>query len=335
MTTSRAGAPTGQTQPSLKRMLVLTAVVLVLTVAVLYGLSRWWGPQVLSAGIISILTLAPTVTVLNLRGVLWATGWVAVVCVAAILVPATKWFILAGVLVSSLSQGFFVGGGVAGLNRTPASFLGFANFSRENGTLADVWQPLVGVLIGALGVIILGIVAFGAQRKKVDIPPMYERLLYGGGLALGSLILAAVWYFADWPHLVYPLLAFCIIFAFDSGQVLRNSALRVGGGITGVTFAVLASMFLPNPVIVALMAVSAIVAIALMLLGRQFWFVAFLIATIVLKASLSGEAALVSAKQHITGIVAAALVAVLLHFLAEPIHRRLARRAANQAPATW
>lgn len=329
-------AASAPAQPSFRKLLLLTAVCVLVAGGILFGLSRLWGTPVLSAGYIGLMFLAPAVRILDLRRMLAATVWAMGILVVGILIGTQgPWVQLAGIVATALGQGLFAVAGSAGLNRSPASLVGFAKFA-ETGSLAEVWQPLIGLAIGAAAVIILGVVAFGSGRKKTRAAPLSERLYYGIGLAIGSALLTVIWTAGGWGGLGYALLVFCLIYAFDSGKVVHNSAIRVAGALLGVVSSVLLSWLLsPWPAaVIAAFVICGILALTSLLNKQDFWYVVFLVAAVVHLAEITpGKSAFDSGVEHILGVLAAAAVAVLLHFVAVPLHDRLLKPAIEQIGA--
>ena len=318
MTASTSGAP------SFQKLLAPTAIILLVTGAILYGLSKWWGSEVLSAGYIGVMFLAPAVRVLSLRGMVYATGWAAVILTAGVLIGGHgPWAQLGGIVATAIGQGMFVVNGGAGLSRSPASFLGFSKFA-DSGGFSDLWQPLVGLLIAAVAVSVLGAIAFGSSRKHPMREPLSERIYYGVGLAVGCSALTAIWAATGWGALSYALLVFCLIYAYDAGKVVHNSGVRVAGAMLGIGSAVLVSWLLPTPGVIVAFVVCGILAVANVLTGHHFWYVVFLVAAVVHLADVKpGASAAVSAEEHIIGVVVAAAVAVALHWAAVPLHDRV------------
>ncbi|MFT4087011.1 MAG: hypothetical protein QM658_07605 [Gordonia sp. (in: high G+C Gram-positive bacteria)] len=316
--------------PGFRTLMLYSAVCVLVAGGALYGLSKLWGSPVLSAGYIGLMFLAPAIRILNFKGMLAATGWAMVILILGVLIGQHgPWVQLGGVVATALGQGMFVVSGSAGLNRSPASLVGFSKFA-ETGTLADVWQPLIGLAIGATAIIVLGLVAFGSKKKVAAPAPLSERLFYGVGLAIGSALLTVVWTFAGWGGLGYALLVFCLIYTYDSGQVIHNSTIRVFGALLGVVSSVLLSWLLsPWPaVLITLFVICGILALASLLNKQEFWFVVFLVAAVVHLAEITpGKSAFDSGVEHVLGVVGAAVVAVLLHFVAVPLHDKLLKPA--------
>ncbi len=328
--TAGSAEPQVRDEPSFKRLLLLSAICVLVAGGLLFWLSRMWGTPVLSAGYIALMFLAPAIRILDLRGMLAATGWAMVILVAGVLIgPYGPWVQLGGVVVTALGQGLFVVAGSAGLNRSPASLVGFAKFA-ETGSFAEVWQPLIGLSIGAAAIIVLGLIAFGSDKKKVKAAPLSERLFYGGGLAIGSAVLTVIWTVAGLGGLGYALLVFCLIYTYDSGKVIHNSTIRVFGAVLGVVTSVLISWLLSSwqPALIAVFVICGILALASLLNKQEFWFVVFLVAAVVHLAEITpGKSAFDSGVEHILGVVGAAAVAVLLHFAAVPLHDKFLKPA--------
>ena len=329
---ARLPEPVQPAEPSFARLAVLSAITVLVAGAILFGLSKWWGGPVLSAGYIGLMFLAPAIRTLDLRGMLAATAWAMLICFVGVLIGTHgPWVQLVGVVLTALGQGLFVVSGSAGLNRSPASLIGFAKFA-ETGDMGEVWQPLVGLAIGAAAVIVLGIVAFGSNRKRAKAAPLSERLYYGFGLAIGSAVLTLIWTLSGWGGLGYALLVFCLIYAFDSGKVLHNSTIRVAGALVGVVTSVLVSWLLPTPAVVAAFVLCGILALASLLNKQEFWYIVFLVAAVVHLAEITpGKSAFDSGVEHVLGVVLAAAVAVLLHALAVPLHDRILKPAVEAA----
>ncbi|UQE75342.1 FUSC family protein [Gordonia sp. PP30] len=322
--------PQARDEPSFKRLLLLSAICVLVAGGLLFWLSRMWGTPVLSAGYIGLMFLAPAVRILNLKGMVAATGWAMAILVLGVLIGTFgPWVQLGGVVLTALGQGLFVVSGSAGLNRSPASLVGFSKFA-ETGSPAEVWQPLIGLSIGAAAIIILGLIAFGSGKKTVKAAPLSERLFYGGGLAIGSAVLTVIWTVAGLGGLGYALLVFCLVYAFDSGKVIHNSRIRVFGAILGVVTSVLVSWLLSSwqPALIAVFMICGILALASLLNKQEFWFVVFLVAAVVHLAEITpGKSAWDSGVEHIFGVLGAAAVAVALHCVAVPLHNRILKPA--------
>ncbi|MGB6247207.1 FUSC family protein [Gordonia sp. (in: high G+C Gram-positive bacteria)] len=318
----QGSARTRSDTPSFWWLVALSTLTVLVAGAVLVGLSRWWGGPVVAAGYIALMFLAPAVRTLGLVDMIKATAWALVVCAGGVLIGAHgPWVLLVGVAVTALVQGLFVVGGSAGLNRSSASLVGFAAFA-ETSSVDELWQPLVGVLVGATAVTVLGIVAFGSSTKHNVPAPLAERLYYGVGLAAGSAVLTVLWTVFGWGGLGYALLVFCLIYAFDSGKVLHNSAIRVAGAALGVGVSVLAALILPTPLMIAAFVVCGILTLANLLSHHEFWYVVFMVAAVVHLAEVRpGGSAIDSGTEHIVGVIVAAIVAVALHAVTVPLHR--------------
>ena len=171
--------------PSFRKLLAPTAITLLLTGAILYGLSKWWGAPVLSAGYIGVMFLAPAIRVLSLRGMVYATAWASVIlcagCSSAGTGPGRSSAASSRRPSVRACSSSMVG---RGLSRSPASFLGFNKFA-DSGGFSDLWQPLVGLLIAAVAVSVLGAIAFGSSRKHPMREPLSERIYYGSGWLSG------------------------------------------------------------------------------------------------------------------------------------------------------
>ena len=313
------------------RLIVIAAGATLIAAAILGLLSRQWGTPVLNAGYITLMFLAPAVRTLSTRELSLAAGWALLICFVSVLVGTHgPWVLLVVIVSTALVQGLFAVNGKAGLNRSPASAVGFAAFA-DTGEWDEVCQPMVGVAVGAAVVLVIAVaVSRTASRdsRRVDTTPapLAERLYYGIGLAVGCAVLTVVFTLADWGGLSYALLVFCLIYAFDSGTVLYNSLLRVVGAGLGVGSSVLLSAVLPHTALIVVFAMSAIMALACLLDDHEFWFVVFLVATVVHMAEITGKGAAHAGLEHILDVVLAAAVAVLLHQIATPLHNRLLGR---------
>lgn len=314
-------------KPPPKRLLLIAGVAVLIAAAILGLLARAWGTPVLYAGYIALMFLAPAVRTLRVGQLLLASLWAMLICAVSILIGTYgPWVMLAVIVATAMVQGLFALNGKAGLNRSPASVVGFAAFA-DTGSLAEVWQPLVGVVVGAVVVLVIAIAvdrSSGPDDRELDTKPapLVDRLYYGGGLAIGSAVLTAVFTLADWTGLSYALLIFCLIYAFDSGKVLHNSLVRVVGATLGVGSSVLLSAILPQPALVVVFVLCAVIALACLLDHHEFWYVVFLVATVVHMAEITGKGAASSGLEHILGVILAAAVAVLLHWIATPLHDR-------------
>lgn len=310
------------------RLIVVSAVAILLAAVTLGLLAREWGTPVLYAGYITLMFLAPAVRVLPVRGLVLGGLWAMLICVVSVLVaPHGPWALLGIIVATALVQGLFAVNGKAGVNRSPASVVGFAAFA-DTGGWDEVWQPMVGVVVGVAVVLAIAL-ALAANRgpdgRHLDAEPapLASRLYYGGGLACGSAILTVLFTLAGWGGLSYALLIFCLIYAFDSDKVLHNSLVRVVGAVVGVVASVLLSWLLPQPALIVLFVVCAVIALASLLDHHEFWYVVFLIATVVHLAEVTGKGALSSGLEHILGVIVAAAVAVVLYWVATPLHERL------------
>lgn len=321
------------------RLIVIAGLSVLVAAAVLGLLAKQWGTPVLYAGYITLMFLAPAVRTLRVKQLLLAALWALLICFVSVLVGTDgPWVLLAVIVVTALVQGLFAVNGKAGLNRSPASAVGFAAFA-DTGAWNEVWEPMVGVAVGAAVVLVIAIAlsrSAGPDDRGLDTAPapLAERLYYGVGLAIGCAVLTTVFTLADWGGLSYALLIFCLIYAFDSGSVLHNSLVRVVGAGIGVGSSVLLSAILPQPALIAVFVLCAVIALACLFDHHEFWFVVFLVATVVHMAEITGKGAANSGLEHILGVLLAAAVAVLLHWVATPLHHRLlGNTPAASAPA--
>ncbi len=329
---------TNAKKPPPWRLIVVSAVAILIAAVTLGLLARAWGTPVLYAGYITLMFLAPAVRVLPVRDLVLAGLWALLICVVSVQVgPHGPWALLGIIVVTALVQGLFAVNGKAGLNRSPASVVGFAAFA-DTGDWNEVWQPVIGVAVGVAVVLAIALAlasSRGADRRRLDAEPapLASRLYYGVGLACGSAVLTVVFTLAGWGGLSYALLIFCLIYAFDSDKVLHNSWVRVVGALIGVVASVLLSWLLPQPALIALFVVCAVIALACLLDHHEFWYVVFLIATVVHLAEFTGKGALNSGVEHILGVLVAAAVAVALYWIATPLHERLLHhpRAASKS----
>ena len=152
-------------------------------------------------------------------------------------------------------------------SRSPANFLGFSKFA-DSGGFSDLWQPLVGPLIAAVAVSVLGAIAFGSSRKH----PM--RAVVGAHLSRGRAGCPVFGADSDLGRngvgaLSYALLVFCLIYAYDAGRssTTRGPCRRCNAGhrVGGARIVAAAD----SGVIVAFV-VCGILAVANVLTGHHF-----------------------------------------------------------------
>lgn len=310
------------------RLVAISGGAIVIAAVILGLLAKQWGTPVAYAGYIALMFLAPAVRTLRLAELVLAALWAALICFVSVLIGTDgPWVMLGVVVATALIQGLFAVNGKAGLNRSPASVVGFAAFA-DTGAWDEVWKPLIGVAVGGVVVLVIALAIArygGSDKRDLDTAPapLAERLYYGVGLAVGCAALTTVFTVAHWGGLSYALMIFCLIYAFDSGKVLHNSLVRVLGAALGVGASVLVSAILPQTALIVVFALCGIVALACLLDHHEFWYIVFLVATVVHMAEITGKGAANSGLEHILGVVLAAAVAVLLHWVATPLHHRL------------
>lgn len=259
---------------------ILFAVLLVAIAAVLLGGSQLLiGPNTATAGYLTMLFLLSVVRAHSWRARLFSAGWSLAVALLGYAVGGMSvWAALAALVVVSLVQGFVTVGEASMLTRSPVNLLAFASLS-ESG--AEVWQALLGFVIGA-GVIL----AFAAHTKVrttelVTSTSLGERLGYGVGTAAGSLLIVVGADLLGFPYVGWALLSFAIILSFDTGARRSRAYLRMAGSAIGAVLSVLIAA-LPEPIPVVMAVICLVLCVAYVNSGNYAMFVLFLTPAVLL-----------------------------------------------------
>lgn len=259
---------------------VLFALLLVGVAALVLGLSSTLiGPNTATSGYLTILFLLSIVRGQSWRARIIAVSWSLSVALLGYLAGSMGLLaIMVALVVVSLVQGFTMLGETAMLTRSPVNLLAFASLSQAG---AEIWQVLLGSLIGA-GVV-LAFAALARQRAtdhKTSVPTR-ERLAYGFATAIGSLVIVLGAKAIGFPYVGWALLSFCILLSVSADQRANRGYLRILGSVGGAMLAVgLALLPAPIPLIAAL--VCLVLCVAYINSGNYALFILFLTPAILL-----------------------------------------------------
>ena len=292
------------------RLLAMSVAAILVASIVLGALALVWNAHVALAGYIGMMFLSAAVSRLGFPEQLLAAAWAVLVCAAGVLLaPLGPWAILAGVIVVSLGQAYFVSGGAAGIAWSPASLVAFGAFSQAG----PIWQPMLGTAIGAGAMIAVGV--FMTRRPiAVDPAPLVRRLRYGLALAAGTAILTGIWQITQMRYASFALLTYCLLLTFDPSSVVRKTRLRMLGAVSGAVTAVILATVLPIPAIWVLMLASAVLTVAYLLETDDLRYMTTLVISLIFIGVLSSERTAVAEGAHrLFAVLAAAGVALAVH----------------------
>lgn len=163
---------------------------LTLVGAVVLILGAAWmliGPATAHAGYLAIMFLLSPARAPGLRMRAAVAGWAVLVATLGFMVgPLGLWPTLIVLVVICVIQGLFTVGEVASLTRSPVNFIAFAGLSHAE---AELWQVILGSVIGA--VFVVALVAFLTPSILLTVGSEYSASTLGV-LRIEAVLAAAV-----------------------------------------------------------------------------------------------------------------------------------------------
>ena len=276
------------------------------------------GPNTATSGYLTILFLLSIVRGQSWRARVIAVSWSLAVALLGFFASSMGLLaVMIALVVVSLVQGFTMLGETAMLTRSPVNLLAFANLSEVG---AEIWQVLLGSLIGA-GVV-LAFAALARQRAadhKTSVPTR-ERLAYGFATAIGSLVIVLGAKAIGFPYVGWALLSFCILLSVSADQRKNRGYLRILASVGGAMLAVGLAVFpAPVPTIAAL--VCLVLCVAYINSGNYALFILFLTPAILLTTA-SEESLITLGVYRLEATLAATVLALASAAIIETVLRR-------------
>lgn len=286
------------------------------------------GPNTATSGYLTILFLLSIVRGQSWRARLIAVSWsLAVALLGFVAGNLGMLAIMIALVAVCLVQGFTMIGETAMLTRSPVNLLAFASLAQVG---AEVWQILLGSLIGAA--VMFGFAALARQRPvdhKTSVPTR-ERLAYGFATAVGSLMIVLGAKAIGFPYVGWALLSFCILLSVSADQRKNRGYLRILGSVGGALLAVgLASFPAPVPVIAAL--VCLILCVAYINSGNYALFILFLTPAILLTTA-SEESLVRLGVYRLEATLVATVLALASSAIIETVLRKANARRCDRQP---
>ncbi|MGO3885322.1 MAG: FUSC family protein [Mycetocola sp.] len=310
---------------------LLFACALVAVAALVLGTSQFLiGPNTATAGYLTMLFLLSVVRTHSWRIRLTSIAWsVAVALLGYVVGGLGLGVTLVALVVVSVAQGFVTVGESALLNRSPVNLLAFASLSVAG---AQVWQVVLGSIIGALVIVTFSVLAQKRDKHTVTPLPMADRVSYGAVTALGAVIIVFVAELLDFPYVAWTLLSFSVIVSVGADQRTSRGMLRVLGSVAGVIIALLVAL-LPAPVPLIFAIVFMVLCVAYITVGNYALFVLFLTPAILLTTATEYSAFRLGL-YRLEAVLFATVIALLCSWLVQVLARRIAaRRAAAHGDA--
>lgn len=304
---------------TLSRRSLVSALGLIGIVGAIVGLCALLiGPNTAQAAYLTIMLLLSPLRSARARSRYAAATVAVVVAIGGFLLgPLGIGPVLAGIVVVSLVQGLFRFGEIATMTRSPANLLAFAGLA---ATGAELWQMVLGSLIGAAFALLVAHLLPPDQRSDADAPPLRERVIDGVVLATGAVTLVGLAEWAQFPFAGWALLSLCMILTVGVDDRVTRSLHRVAGTVVGAVVGTLVS-FAPGPWPLVVAVVATVLCVAYLREGNYTMFIA-LLTPVVLLTSTTDLDPVQAGLGRIEAVLAAAIVAVVLSVLLDRVRRR-------------
>ena len=297
---------------------VVFAAVLVAVAALILGASQLFiGPNTTTSGYLTILFLLAIVRSGSWRVRLLSASWALAVAllgyaVGGLGIGAT----LVALVVVSLMQGVVTVGEAALLTRSPVNLLAFASLAQSG---AEVWQVLLGSVIGAGVVLGFSATVHARSASHIDSEAIRERLSYGIATAIGSIVIVVGGDLIGFPYVGWALLSFAIMLSFDSGEQTSRGYWRILGSALGAVLAVFFAA-LPTPIPTVAAVICLVVCVAYINAGNYALFMLFLTPTVLLTTA-SEYSPFTLGVYRLEAVLAATLLALVCGFALRALHR--------------
>lgn len=310
---------TGTSFLGLTRGAVMSALLIVTVVAVVLGAS-WLliGPFTAQAGYLAVMFLLSPARSPKPVMRLAVAGWAVLVAMLGFLVgPFGLVPTLIGLVLICVGQGMFKVGEVATLTRSPVNFIAFAGLSQTD---AQLWQVLLGSLLGASLVLLMAAVLPAAQATVPLPAPVRDRFDYGLLVAAGCVLIVVVGEVIDFPFVGWVLLSFCMTLAVGVDNRRSRARDRVLGTIAGAILATVLTL-LPEPFPLMAAVLSMLLCVAYLRVGNYPLFVMFLTPAVLLTVG-STYSAISLGFLRIEAVVAAGTLAMVCSIIFDRLHPR-------------
>jgi len=264
------------------RQLLFAAILVAVAAVVLGGSQFLIGPNTAASGYLTMLFLVSVVRAHSWRVRLLSAALSTVVAVLGFVVGGLGlWATLVALVIVSLLQAFVTIGEASLLTRSPVNLLAFASLS---GGGAEIWQVLLGSLIGAGVILAFAALANTREHRIAPSASLAERFAYGMATAAGSLVIVAGATLIDFPYVGWVLLSFSIMLSLDPDARASRGYLRVAGSAIGALLSVFIAMLpAPTPIIGAL--ICLVMCVAYINSGNYALFILFLTPAVLLTTS--------------------------------------------------
>lgn len=302
--------------------LLLAVCVVVLAAVVLGGSQIFIGPHTTLSGFLTILFLLSVVRARSWRARLLSVAWSVFVALLGFAIGGLGlWATLIALAVVSLLQAFANVGESALLTRSPVNLLAFASLSQSGG---EVWQVLLGSVIGAAVVLALAAVVRAREAVPVGEVDLSHRIGFGIATAVGSVLIAVGCEVTGFPHVGWMLLSFSIILSVGAERRASRGFSRVVGSVLGVLAAMVLTL-LPAPVPTVAALLCIVLCIAYVNAGNQVMFV-LLLTPAVLLTTASEHSALVLGALRLEAVLLATVMALVCSAITEWVLARVGLR---------
>lgn len=318
---------TGRLSAALPPKAILFAALLVAVAALVLGGSQAIiGPNTATSGYLTILFLLSVVRADTWRARLLSAGWSLAVALLGFLVGGFGlWVTLAALVLVSLVQGFVAIGETALLTRSPVNLLAFATLGQSG---AEIWQVLLGTLIGSA--VILGLAGLAKNRDTAPhiVVPARARIGYSVATAVGAALIVLGSELIGFQYATWTVLSFTIMLSVGADQRTSRGYQRVLGSIIGAIAAVLIAM-LPAPFPLIAAVICLVLCVAYINVGNYTLFILYLTPAVLLTTA-SEHSLVVLGLYRIEAVLIASALALAFSFVLDYFSRRYEEGVAKE-----